>query len=214
MSKLRFRTYYDRKLPHFQPPGATLFVTFRLAGSLPAYVIQNLRDEFSSFQTNLESSHDPDKFEKKIYAEQRRYFGKWDKALDTSTTGPFWLRNEKIASVVSESLHFLNNQRYELDAFSIMPNHVHAVFKPLPIESDEYYSLSGIMHSLKRHTALEANKILNRKGQFWQHECYDHVVRDEAEHHRIIQYVINNPVAAGLVAEWRDWPWTYCRFEP
>ena len=91
-----------------------------------------------------------------------------------------------------------------------MSNHVHVVFVPLENDDESYHSLSAIMHSLKRHTARQANKCLGRKGQFWQHESYDHIVRDEAELQRIRLYVLNNPVRAGLVDEWRQWPWSYC----
>jgi putative transposase len=71
--------------------------------------------------------------------------------------------------------------------------------------------MSAIMHSLKLYTAREANLVLGRTGSFWQHENYDHVVRDEAELRRIILYVVHNPVKAGLVEHWEDWKWTYCK---
>ena len=61
-----------------------------------------------------------------------------------------------------------------------------------------YRSLSSIMRSLNGRTAREANFALGRSGTFWEHENYDHVVRDEAELGRIITYVLGNPVKAGL----------------
>jgi len=67
------------------------------------------------------------------------------------------------------------------------------------------------MQSLKRYTAAKANKILVRRGPFWQHENYDHIVRNEHELERIIVYVLNNPVKAGLVKNRDDWKWNYCR---
>jgi REP element-mobilizing transposase RayT len=67
------------------------------------------------------------------------------------------------------------------------------------------------MHSIKRHTAYEANLILNRSGDFWQHESYDHIVRDDAEFERIVKYVLYNPVKADLVKEQADWKWSYCK---
>ena len=69
------------------------------------------------------------------------------------------------------------------------------------------------MTSIKGYTARQANLILERQGYFWQHESYDHIVRDPAELDRIRRYILNNPVKAGLVDEWRDWPWSYCRYE-
>ncbi|MBN1145730.1 MAG: hypothetical protein JXA78_00630 [Anaerolineales bacterium] len=52
---------------------------------------------------------------------------------------------------------------------------------------------------------------MGRLGVFWQAESYDHVARDDRELERILQYVIYNPVKAGLVLEWEKWPWTYLR---
>lgn len=85
------------------------------------------------------------------------------------------------------------------------------VFTPLLRTTDEYYSLAAIMASLKGYTAREANKLLGRKGQFWQHESYDRVVRDEDELMRVLAYIIDNPVKAGLVKDANEWPWTYPR---
>jgi len=69
--------------------------------------------------------------------------------------------------------------------------------------------LPTILHSLKRHTAYQANLLLGRRVQFLQDESYDHVVRDEAEYNRIVTYVLNNPVKAGLAASWDKWRWNY-----
>ncbi len=90
-----------------------------------------------------------------------------------------------------------------------MPNHVHLLFTPLERPDGTYFSLARIMHSLKRYTAREANKALRRTGQFWQHESYDHFVRDAAEHERIVRYILNNPVSAGLVNHWEEWQWRH-----
>lgn len=93
-----------------------------------------------------------------------------------------------------------------------MPNHKHIVFKPLEETKNKYYSLSKIMHSLKRHTARQSNLILKQSGAFWQDESYDHFVRDEAELERIIKYVLYNPVKADLVKEKSEWKWSYCKY--
>ena len=78
-------------------------------------------------------------------------------------------------------------------------------------EEQEYHALSAIMQSLKGYTAFEANSLLGRRRQFWHHESYDHVVRNEQELQRIRRYVLQNPVKAGLVAHWEEWPWSYCK---
>jgi REP element-mobilizing transposase RayT len=86
-----------------------------------------------------------------------------------------------------------------------MPNHAHLVCTPLSDETG-IIPISKIMHSLKGYTARKANLLLGGTGAFWQHESYDHVVRDEAELGRIVKYVVENPIRAGLAAQW-----VYCR---
>ena len=69
------------------------------------------------------------------------------------------------------------------------------------------------MQSLKGFTSREANILLGRNGTFWEHESYDHFVRDADELKRIVAYVLRNPLKAGLVEDWREWRWSYCRKE-
>ncbi len=151
--------------------------------------------------------------EKQAYLYERRAFGRWDAALDAVTTGPCWLTEAHIAPIIVEALHYRDRREYDLLAFCVMSNHVHLVCTPLQKEDGSYYALYRIMQSLKRHTARQSNLVLQRQGAFWQDESYDHVARDAGELQRIIRYVINNPVKAGLVSNWQDWPWTYCRSE-
>jgi putative transposase len=115
--------------------------------------------------------------------------------------------------MLADSLMHRDNMVYELDAFCIMLNHVHMVFKPLENTDGINNSLSTIMHSLKRYTARQANLLLGQSGSFWQHESYDHVIRDESELEQIIKYVLYNPVKAGLVNDWSQWRWSYCKYE-
>ncbi len=198
--------FYKRKLPHIQPKGATLFVTFRLAGSLPYAVIEQLkaerRVEIQAAATN-----------EARYLAERRYFGRFDQQLHQSAS-PHYLRQPPLAQLIADSLHCRNKHVYRLDVFTIMSNHVHVMFAPLqkginPDGTPQYHKLSKIMQSLKRYTAYECNQLIGRQGTFWQAESYDHVVRDAAEWQRIIRYVLNNPVKSGLVSEWQQWPYTY-----
>jgi putative transposase len=131
--------------------------------------------------------------------------------LDISSSGPRWLADPRIAAVVVEALHHRSERVYDLLAFCVMPNHVHLVCTPLQREDGTYHALHRILQSLKRHTARQANKTLKRQGAFWQAESYDHIVRDTDELARIVQYVINNPVKAGLASDWEAWPWTYMK---
>jgi putative transposase len=206
-----YRAFYRRHLPHWQPPGATLFITFRLAGSLPRAVLAALREQQEREERALLAIADVQERERQAYLDARRAFGRWDAALDAAAGGPRWLADPRIAAFVAEALHHRHDKVYDLLAFCVMSTHVHLVCTPLAREEDTYPMHSSILQSLKRHTARQANLILQRQGTFWQRESYDHVVRDDEELARIVRYVLNNPVKAGLVAAWQDWPWSYCR---
>ncbi len=210
MNKLTYKHTYRRQLPHIQPPGATLFVTTRLAGSLPAHVWEQLKEasEKRLADAQKQATH-PDLEKQAEYEEHKRLFANMDRYLDNTQNGPHWLKNTAVAQTVVQALHYRHEKVYHLDTFCVMSNHIHLLFTPLEKENGRYHSLSSIMHSLKRYTAGEANNILNREGPFWQHESYDHFVRNEAELNRIRWYILNNPVQAGLVPNWEDWPWSY-----
>jgi putative transposase len=71
------------------------------------------------------------------------------------------------------------------------------------------YPVADTLRLLKGRTARYCNLELKHTGSFWQHESYDHVVRDDQELERTLRYILTNPVKAGLVKEWKSWPFTY-----
>jgi len=209
MSQYDYKPEYQRNLPHIQPPGAMLFVTFRLAGSIPVEVLRQLKADAAAREKQILQIEDPEEQAAQLYRERKRQFGRWDDVLDSGVYGPDWLRRPEIAAIVAEAMHHRDGKVYDLDSFCIMPTHGHTIFTPLVKDDGSYHALQTIMHSLKLRTALQSNPLLGREGPFWQHESYDHVVRDQRELERIRWYLLNNPVKAGLVETWEAWPWTY-----
>lgn len=211
------KIYYRRNLPHYQPAYATFFITFRLAGSLPAEVIARLKEEHQQNEKLLLKIKDEKMKKQEILNMHKRHFGNFDEMLDKSANNQSWLRDECVAQVIVEAMHFRDEKAYNLLAYCIMPNHVHMVFTVGRRASSPYkgktasdaYIVTKILENLKWYTAVKANKILNRKGAFWQHESYDHVVRDGKELERIVNYVLNNPVRAGFVSSRDQWKWSY-----
>ena len=228
MNNHGYKPYYHRNLPHIQPPGATFFITFRLAGSIPRNILQQWKAEklhFLKLQDDLRATEQDQRHRE--LERKRRWFRKFEETLDNAQNGPVWLKDDRIAKEVAESLHYRDGKVYRLVSYCIMANHVHVVFMPLPIQPSDvaqpvrlrsndaqpnrlcYNALSSIMQSLKGYTAWKANRILGRSGKFWHHESYDHVVRNPIELQRIVTYVLNNPIKAGLVDEWQKWQWSY-----
>ena len=126
-----------------------------------------------------------------------------DRVLDHARTGPLWMKMPEIADVVEAAVldGARRFQRYELHAYVVMANHVHLLVTPR-------VQMPKWLAPLKGYTAHEANRLLARKGAFWQDESYDHLVRTDREFENIRAYIENNPVSAGLVARVEDYRWT------
>ena len=202
------KTYYKRHLPHILPPGETVFITFRLYGSLPVDVIERLSKEKQTANATADQqfSHDPNARANAYNDNNKRYFGRFDELLDRHSSGQVWLKQPKIATIVKEAIQYHHQRDYVLRAYCIMANHVHLLVT-IP---DTDKSFIAVMKSLKGVSARRCNALLQRTGApFWQSESYDHVVRNDTEYKNVIAYILNNPVRAGLVENWEDWPHSY-----
>ncbi|WP_445665342.1 REP-associated tyrosine transposase [Fodinibius sp. AD559] len=209
--------YYHRNLPHWQPDYAEFFITFRLYNSLPVSAIRRIKKQKNLIEKKLKNRSIANDSSDKL-SELRKYhqtiFKKYEDQLDQAKTGPTWLVNKKIAEIVCEAIHFRDNSIYDLYAYCIMPNHVHLVLKMLQTNNNsEIPALTKVLQKLKSYTALRCNRILNRKGQFWQHESFDRVIRNQKELESTIRYVLNNPVKANFVDTWTDWPYNFLKTE-
>ncbi len=146
----------------------TRFLTWRLAGSLP---VQRIAESWTT--------------------EGAGFFA-FDKVLDARATGPQWLTRPGIAPAVIGALYAEQQKGfYELGSWVVMPNHVHALICPVG-------DLSKIVSGIKVTSAKEANRLLNRTGAFRSRDYFDRCARNSAEEHRIMSYIENNPVKAGL----------------
>jgi len=211
--KIKMQTndqYYRRNLPHYHPESFPLFITFRLVNSLPAEVLSELKQEREHELMMLKTNSTSER-----YNVEKKHFGRYDDWLDRCASGPRWLEEMNIANIVIEKIRSLDGERYQLLTYCIMPNHAHLLIKSLIKEHLEHYGktakypVTDTMRLLKGSTARYCNQALRRNGEFWQHESYDHYVRDEEELDRTIRYILNNPVKAGLVDDWKKWPFTY-----
>lgn len=174
-------SFTRRRLPHWQPSGQPLFLTWHLHGSLP-------RNRFPP--PSCDSAG--------------KAFVWMDRYLDEARSGPTWLRREEIADLVARSIQYAEArlQFYTLGAWVIMSNHVHLLVSPR-------VAPSHFLRSIKGYTAREANRVLGRTGEpFWQAESYDHWVRDAPEMDRIQRYIEDNPVRAGLVVRSEQYRWS------
>ena len=192
---------YWRHLPHWRQDGATYFVTFRLGDSLPRSKLRELerikRDWANQrgiggtdWQSVLPRHVAPQHYSGLARTLMAKVEGWLDEGM-----GECWLARREVAEMVAEGLRYFDNEQYELGCYVVMPNHVHAVLRPLDSPG---LSLEKILQSRKRRTSRGINAIVGRSGPLWQEESYDRIIRDEEHLHRCIQYVGANPAKAGI----------------
>jgi len=209
MSHLEYKEFRRRHIPHYQPENGIIAISFRLAFSLPQWILDKLREEKISAENTIRSLVGKEKIDFKKKSLQN-YFEYFDMLLAKNNSSKDWLRNEAIAEIVFKAIAFFDNEKYILYSFCIMPNHVHLLLKPLQ-KDDSYHSLPEITHSIKSYTANIGNRILKRKGKFWQTEYYDHSIRNDNDFVYQLFYLLNNPVKAGFVKNWKEWKFTYVK---
>ncbi len=199
-------TLYHRHLPHWRQDGATYFVTFRLADSLPQaklHELESLKREFAArhgirgtdWQSVLRRKADsiPHKSWEEFSKDQTQRIERW---LDQGL-GSCCLKSPDIANKVADALHHFDDDTYELGSYVIMPNHVHTILRPLQPTTDP---LEKILQGRKRRMAREINVRLGRTGELWQEESFDRIIRDEEHLDRCLQYIGDNPRRGGLSA--------------
>jgi REP element-mobilizing transposase RayT len=165
-------------------------VTFRLADSIPLDRLQELNTARQAWLAQHTRPLSPEQ-----WGQYHTLFSERVERWLDDHTGACYLARPECADVVAEALNFFAGQRYELDYWVIMPNHVHVLVMPVPP-----HSLSAILHSWKSFTSHKLNKLLGRDGTLWQKESFDHVVRSEPQLTKLRGYIVENAAGAGVRA--------------
>jgi REP element-mobilizing transposase RayT len=167
------------ELPHLYKPGGTYFVTFRLWDAVTFRTRPTTPNRSS---TDVE----PDDLARD-----------YDPPL---TLGSCVLGRPEVAQLVADAITSGTGDRYDLHAWCVMPNHVHAVFAPLVP-----YRFQQVMQSWKGGSSRRVNQVLARTGPLWERESFDHLIRSTESLGRFVRYVEDNPVIAGLVTNASEW---------
>ncbi|MDP2647474.1 MAG: transposase [Desulfobacterales bacterium] len=170
-------------LPHWRQEGVTYFVTFRTADSLPQAKLRQWLEEKEAWLKQHPEPHN-EATRKEFYELFPERLQLW---LDQSY-GECLLAQTKIKSTVETALKHFDGERYDVDEFVVMPNHVHVVVTP-----KSGHQLSDILHSWKSFTSNAINKETGKTGSFWQKESFDHIVRSSAQLEKIRFYIKAHP---------------------
>jgi len=173
----------QNNLPHWQFENSTVFLTFRLADSIPADILKSwkferdtwLREYPQPWSTELEMEY------------QKRFSGAIDRYLDEGL-GSCILRNPANAKIVGDAFQHFDHDRYLIHAWVIMPNHVHLLFS---LKKD--VALESIVTSWKRFTSRSIGE-----GPLWQRDYFDRLIRDWDHFINVARYIYKNPIKAKL----------------
>jgi len=153
-------TIYHRRLPHWRQEGATYFVTFRLADSLPEVKLH----ELDVLQAELERRHPAPRFREAWERIARARAERVEGWLD-ELHGSCLLAAPQLAAHLIEAMHHFDGERYVLASYVVMPNHAHALVRPtIP----RRFPLEKIVGGWKQHSALEIGKSTGDAGRLWQ----------------------------------------------
>ena len=208
------KEFYRHYLPHYQQPGQAYFITWSLKDAVPAKALHSYTLKLEMLKSHitmhkLEKSENfiIESLEDEYHAIRRKYIKAYNDLLDAERNPIINLSKPEYTEIIIGSLKFWEGKKLNNCAYTIMSNHVHWVFEVL--EKDEKGNpvyLQDIMQSVKRFSANRINKLENRQGHLWQKENFDTTIRDNKHMYNAVNYTLNNPVAAGLVTDWKLWP--------
>lgn len=193
------------------PPGETLFVTFRLAGSIRRAIGRELHAELQANMEVVRAGGLTEEQQQLAYQRaQKRFFAQFDAELDRAEVGPAYLEKEKLAEIVAGELLMLEEQGFRVLAFAVLPNHVHTV---LYLPAGSGLSMYKSLQLLHQRTATQCRRYLRNQlppeADFWQTGSYEYVVQDADELTRIIAYVQHHAQRLRLPQRFHDWPYVF-----
>ncbi|MCC5849013.1 MAG: transposase [Verrucomicrobia bacterium] len=186
---------HRRNLPHWQQEDVWVFVTWRLGDALPVSKLKALRAE-----RDVWLKMHPEPWDEETEEEYHElFFHRVDKWLDQGI-GSCLLRDERHTRIVYDALLHFQDLRYHLDCFVVMPNHVHALFS-----LGKGFRLDQVMKSWKGYTSREINRTRGTRGNLWQEEYWDRLIRSERHFHKVRKYILENPEKANLTDGFLLW---------
>jgi len=123
------------------------------------------------------------------------------------------LSSASAVDVLRTAFHTVRKTRpFEVDAIVVLPDHLHCIWTLPPGDSDFSTRWRLIKTHFTKHCdpALRAEtnsaRIAKREQAVWQHRYWEHLLRDEADYTRHIEYIHYNPVKHGWASSAMEWP--------
>ncbi|MCB0637590.1 MAG: hypothetical protein KDC54_13265 [Lewinella sp.] len=210
------KVYRHRNLPHIHPVGGAFSITTLTDDALPVGVYENLKRQRDALLDEIWQDAFSDKVER-IEQVRQDFEEELDDMLARLHSQEHPFRDPVAAQAVVDRLRMYDGQYYRLGAYSVMSNHLHLLLDlsiQVPHEWDgispleNYKSLSEVLRLIKGGSAYDVNRRCHRQGALWRKGYYDRYIRSPSHYRQVCHYIVNNPVKAGLVRDWREHPFT------
>lgn len=211
------KEFHRNNLPHYQQPGQAYFITWNLKDAIPAKAFQDYTFQLERIDHQIRDLRKAKAAESQIinlqkeyYRLRKKYLKAYNDMLDAERNPSVNLSKAENTAIILKTLLFWEGKKLHNQAITVMYNHVHWVFETL--EKDDQGKavfLEDIMQSVRRESANKINKNEHLQGSLWQKESFDTTIRDYKHLYNSIRYTLNNPVMAGLISDWKQWPGSY-----
>jgi len=202
---------HRRFLPHHQETQQIISLCWRLAFTLPRHLHLILQD-LKNILLQVEKHPDPHihEFELQQYAQK---ILEYDEFLGKFELEGLSLCEQPFAGMLCNALRFYAGNLYDLHAYCVMPNHLHLLIEPLPDANQRYHRVSVIVQRIKSYTSTKINQLRGKTGKVWSDDYYDRYIRSERDYYNVLEYILLNPVKAGLVNDWEDWEFSFSKWK-
>jgi len=181
---------------------ADFFATFSLKNLIDESYLQSLANDFEIKATQCKSQYQLNRI-------QKAYFLKYDQLLN-QTANKGQLNQKGVAEAIKSTLQEFEESLYNILSYTVMPNHIHFLFKLKKPETDDLQKqVEGILQLLKEQITQNIGQYLNLGNNIWATFNCEHHLMLEKEVINLTSYLVEDPVKAGLVDYWKDYPHTY-----
>ena len=211
--------YIRKKQPHFQHIGATFSITLMAHDAVPKIMLERLQEErkIALAQVLAENPVEEQRLRAKIHG---HYEERLEALLNQHAQQEHPFKSETIAGIVMDQIVKYQGRYYTLDAVCIMSNHIHLLVDfslQVPVNwqggaLSVYKNVSNVVGYIKGGASYRVNKETDYNKPLWAKGYYDRYIRSPKHYDQALAYIINNPVKAGIVDDWREYPLTCVNF--
>ncbi|WP_374089193.1 transposase [Methylomicrobium lacus] len=101
---------------------------------------------------------------------------------------------------------------FDINAIVVMPDHLHCIWTLPEVDTDysiRWNLLKGqFSRSLEKGERISASRMSKRERGIWQRRFWTHLITDQEDFNRHVDYIHWNPVKHGIVKQVADWPYS------